>query len=73
MYYVCASDCISILEGIPHDGIPLEEDVTIHLALTILISIFVAAGLTFSVVCLVFNIVFRQRKYDPLLYLLSPV
>jgi gamma-aminobutyric acid type B receptor len=49
-------------EGIPHDGIPLVEDVTIHLSLTILISLFVAAGLAFSIVCLVFNTLFRQRK-----------
>ena len=49
-------------DGVPYDGVPRKELVTIHPALTALVSVLVAVGLVLSVVCLVFNIVFRKKK-----------
>jgi gamma-aminobutyric acid type B receptor len=49
-------------DGVPHDGIPERTFVTIHLSLTIIIAVLVALGLGFTIVCLVFNTIFRQRK-----------
>lgn len=54
-------------DGVPYDGVPLQELVTIHPALTALVSLLVAVGLVFSVVCLVFNIVFRKKKWASIL------
>ena len=49
------------LEGVPHDGTIQEEVVTVHLSVTVLIVILAAAGLVFTIVCLVFNFVFREK------------
>ena len=49
-------------EGIPYDGVPRQEVVSIHPSLTAIVALLVAAGLTFSVVCILFNMIFRKRK-----------
>ena len=49
-------------DGLPYDGLPREEVISIHPSLTAIVALLVAVGLTFSVVCIVFNIVFRKRK-----------
>ena len=48
---------------IPYDGIPLEVDVSIHLSLTVIFSVLATAGIIFAVACLMFNCIFRNRKY----------
>ena len=52
----------SMADGIPNDGIPIEEMVTIALPLTVVFVILATAGLLFTVVCLAFNFIFRERK-----------
>ena len=47
---------------IPHDGVPVEEDVTVAIPLTVTFSILAMAGIAFSVVCLAFNCIFRRKK-----------
>ena len=49
-------------EGIPHDGIPEEEIVTIHTSVTVIFVLLASAGVVFTVACLLFNFVFRKRK-----------
>ena len=49
-------------EGIPNDGIPIEDVVTVSLGLTVLYVILATAGMAFSVVCLLFNLIFRQKR-----------
>ena len=47
----------------PYDGVPLEEVVSVHLSLTVIFSILATAGIAFAVACLIFNWIFRNRKY----------
>ena len=49
--------------GIPSDGTPIEIQHYPFLALLVVVHLYAVAGLTFTGVCLVFNIVFRNRKY----------
>jgi len=53
---------ISLTGGIPPDGIPLSVITTVSLPLTVTYNFLAAAGLTFALMCLGFNIVFRKRK-----------
>ena len=50
-------------DGVPHDGIPVEETVTVHISVTVLCVLLASAGVVFTVACLLFNFVFRNRKY----------
>ena len=49
-------------DGIPNDGIPIEEVVTVSISLTVVYVILATAGLVFAVVCLLFNLIYRQKK-----------
>ena len=50
------------LEGIPNDGIPTEEVVTVSVVLTVVYVVLATAGLIFTAVCIMFNIIYRERK-----------
>ena len=52
----------SLSDGVPNDGIPLEEVVTVSLPLTVIYIIFSVAGIAFSIVCLLFTLMFKNRK-----------
>ena len=54
---------ITYIEGIPNDGIPTEEVVIVSVALTVIYVILATAGLVFAVGCLLFNILFREKRY----------
>ena len=47
---------------VPYDGVPLEEDVSVDLPLTIIFSILATAGIAFAVACLSFNCIFMNKK-----------
>ena len=47
----------------PYDGSLVEEVHHIHIALEIVYSTLAAAGLMFTLVCLIFNIYFRNARY----------
>jgi len=49
-------------EGIPFDGVPIEELVTVHIAVTVIIIVLAGCGIILTVACLVFNFLFRERK-----------
>ena len=51
------------LDGIPNDGIPIEEVVTVSVGLTVVYVILAFAGLVFAIVCLIFTLRFRKKKY----------
>lgn len=48
--------------GVPYDGIPEIRFVTVHTALSVIFVLLSFAGVVFTVVCLVFNFVFKERK-----------
>lgn len=48
--------------GIPYDGIPFEEVVTLHVSVTVIFLLLASAGMVFTVVCLIFNFAFRNRR-----------
>ena len=54
--------CNMITDGIPYDGVPIEDEVTVEVALTVFFSILASVGVVFVVVCLVFNFVFRKKE-----------
>ena len=49
-------------DGVPNDGIPIEEVVTVSVGLTVVYVILATAGFVFAVVCLAFTVIFRQKK-----------
>ena len=49
--------------GVPYDGIPTKDISTVSVALVAVIYVCAAAGVIFAVVCLVFNFIFRKKKY----------
>ena len=53
---------IFCVDGIPNDGIPIEEVVTVSTALTVMYVLLAVAGFVFSVVCLLFITIFRRKK-----------
>ena len=55
------SSC-DMIDDIPNDGIPIEEVVTVAVPLTVVYVILATAGLLFTVVCLAFNFIFRERR-----------
>ena len=62
----CSNQCIylpSSSDGIPNDGIPIEDLVTVSLVLTIVYALLAVSGLVFAVVCVFFTLIFRNRKY----------
>ena len=50
------------LVGTPHDGVPIQEVVTVSLSLTVLYVFLATAGIVFAVVCLIFTIMFRNKR-----------
>ena len=51
-----------LADGIPNDGTPIEEVVTVSVALTVVYVVFAVAGLVFTAVCVIFTIIFRKRR-----------
>lgn len=50
------------LDGIPPDGTPISVTNTIHDAVIVIYDMIAALGIIFAICCLVFNIVFRNKK-----------
>jgi hypothetical protein len=48
--------------GIPPDGTPIVIVTTVFLPLSIVYFVAVAIGVSFAMVCLLFNCIFRNRK-----------
>lgn len=51
-----------LADGIPSDGIPIEEVVKVSIALTVVYVMLATAGLVFAAVCLIFTLIFRQKR-----------
>ena len=54
---------LSLSDGIPSDGTPINTTVTFHLALVITYDVLAILGILFTTVCLVFNFAYRKRRY----------
>ena len=52
---------LNYIDGIPHNGIPIEDMVTVHIGLTVAYVILATAGGFFTVVCLAVNLIFRDK------------
>ena len=50
-------------ELVPYDGMPMEQIDTVPISLVVIIFLLAAAGITFTVICLVFNFVFSNKRY----------
>jgi hypothetical protein len=49
--------------GVPYDGEPELEVLTVHPALTALVLTLTVAGTTFAIACMIFNFVYRNRRF----------
>ena len=54
--------CVVVAGGIPNDGIPIREVVTVELGLTVVYMILATAGIVFVILCLSFNLLYRRKK-----------
>ena len=54
--------CHTVSGGAPYDGSAVDAVHRNHLAMEIIYSILATAGLVFTVVCFVFNLLFRNTK-----------
>ena len=59
--YCDVLSCLSV-DGIPYDGVPKDETVTVHIAVTVTLSVLATCGIIMTIVFLIFNFVFRERK-----------
>ena len=51
-----------IIAGVPYDGEPLLEIVTVHPILTVFVIALTAMGAIFGIACMIFNFVYRNRR-----------
>ena len=50
-------------DSAPYDGTPREVLHLNHVSLVVIYSIFASAGLVFTIVCLLFTLIFREKRY----------
>ena len=53
---------MNLIGGVPYDGTPTAVIETVHISLTVIFTVLSTIGIVFTIVCLVFNFVFRDRK-----------
>ena len=53
---------IPLSDGVPYDGVPDTDTATINPFVTVTYFVLVTAGISFTVFCLVFNFIFRNKK-----------
>ena len=54
---------ISVSDGVPYDGVPKQNIIKTHPAIVAIINILAVVGIAFSITCMVFNFVFRKKRY----------
>ena len=50
------------IDLVPHDGSARNDTATVILPVAVVLILFEIAGLVFAIICLVFNIVYRNKK-----------
>ena len=63
MHIISVHNVLHHTDGIPNDGVPIEEVVTVSLALTVVYMILAVAGIVFAIICLIFTLIFRKKKF----------
>ena len=57
-----------MLDGlVPYDGVPNDEYVTVGVPVTVVYILLSVIGIIFAVLCLIFNFVYRNKRYKFLL------
>jgi hypothetical protein len=56
------SNCILNLGHVPHDGLPESDIATVYVPVAVIFILLDVCGLAFALVCLVFNVLFRDKK-----------
>ena len=52
-----------IADGVPPDGTPVKIIHTFNSGLVVLFDILATLGITFALSCLLFNFIFKERRY----------
>ena len=61
-HLILISFVLLFVDLIPHDGVAMGDIATVILPVALTLILFEIAGLVFAIVCLVFNIVHRNKK-----------
>jgi hypothetical protein len=51
-----------VIGGVPYDGKPIEIIETVDISLTVIFILLSTIGIVFTIVCLIFNFIFRDKK-----------
>ena len=54
--------CVFNLGHIPYDGLPESDIATVYVPVAVIFILLDVCGLAFAFVCLVFNVLFRDKK-----------
>ena len=57
------SSLLSTAAGIPYDGVPRNETVTVHVSVTVVLCIFATCGVFMTIAFLIFNLAARERMW----------
>ena len=49
-------------DGVPYDGVPEENVERIHTAVTVVFCLLSTAGIVFSLSCMLFNYLYREKR-----------
>ena len=48
--------------GIPNDGSPITKVTVVDLSATVILYLLATLGIVFTIFCLIFNIIFKDKK-----------
>ena len=51
-----------LIGHIPHDGVPMKAPSTVILPVALTVILLNVGGIAFALICLIFNIVYRNKK-----------
>ena len=54
---------LSSTDEVPSDGTPIYMPLSYHLALVIIYDFLAILGIIFTIVCFLFNVIFKKKKY----------
>lgn len=52
----------TLTDGVPPDGTPLKVFNGVHITITVVYDVLAIVGIMLAITCVIFNVVFRDRK-----------
>ena len=57
-----------VTDGVPYDGVPEDDIEKVHVSLTITFCLLSTMGIVFALSCMLFNYLYRDRRYFSSMY-----